>query len=1180
MKRLWFFVSLVLLMGCNNPTEEPSDPVYTYPTEITYKIGDPVPELKDVLVIQDENGTVVDTLDYTVRYGNLSWVVVGSYPITINHNGESHDVIVHVELDYTFELLGEDYVELELGEDFTDPGYRLVDHNGNALSNPSEWSSSTPVLDVDTYGDYILEYRFSAHGVEDSLTRTVRVLDAVPPVGTIVEERTTFLSDELPLNWHHFFYFTDDTDLAIHYAIYDSEDTEQSMFDGDGHYLLEATATDIHGNTTTMQKEVVIVTLPLTATHYDEVRAPWQFAMDGFVPVPSYYFEQTILPFQEDVLFIGLDETNEIGPHLSRRPFDDTMFQQTDWNIDLSNWPQILSFVETDQGFRMVYFEFYADITVLEISEDGAILSESTIAFPSGTDKLVHAWAADGDHLYLSLKESNGTFVVYEMTLDGIFTRMPYEDPSVSNLRLEWVNVLDEAVHLMYHYDADGSRHYRIVRMDESGPVIVLDQEGYLQDRYQFHADGSVYRWNNDRIESLNSNFEVLDRFDFDCLSNVRIAVGDTRLYVSGMMSAMCTAYTDEVAWEKGQALLVLDRTDLSLIQAGGLSHPELWIRRMITNGDDLMILFYEDTDTGRKGYVHVMDDSAIYDMEIPPTLEGDLSDLASMDLSNQDWLQAIPSDGGVTVHLDHLQAVDGIQWILYTFTLQGTPYWVSQPYHYRAGSAPVLTCSFGDTLVTPDLDSMLALCQATDAEDGDLQDAITVDAVKANLAQPHNVYRISVTDTDGYTTERLVHVLWLQDDTAFVVDHTWHDRDIHQVLTLDLWHHVTIETIPEDGLYLISYAYGEETARVALPAPSSGSYRLGMVEDTILLYGDVDLGQGDWDHLTLPENHPGSDLLLFDTSLTLVASPYYDQLPIAISSRWITLSVHSNTVFLTQTYRTTARHQYQVVPLDAFDGIYQTTNYDFDDHRYYMFDESGYYIARKDSDGFPNLAYVEHYDWNHQLLGTIPFGVSASGASTHIQGLNILDGQLCAYVSYYQEPTLSDLYGVPYGTVLMCLDEAQQAVPQYLITSIEGNVSFHGDSYAYLIASNYSLAFQTHDRRGQQTIPLFNPIYLSERHYAGHVLYGTITGPTLLLQKTDDTMQHLKTVVHIWTTTLTDIPYDDATANVTDVLVLHHNDTAVDYTVLDTQLVDGTWFVHIQPDGLDATMWIPLEAQ
>jgi hypothetical protein len=106
------------------------------------------------------------------------------------------------------------------------------------------------------------------------------------------------------------------------------------------------------------------------------------------------------------------------------------------------------------------------------------------------------------------------------------------------------------------------------------------------------------------------------------------------------------------------------------------------------------------------------------------------------------------------------------------------------------------------------------------------------------------------------------------------------------------------------------------------------------------------------------------------------------------------------------------------------------------------------------------------------------------------------------------------------------------------------------------------------------------NKRYLSERHYAGHVLYGTITGPTLLLQKTDDTMQHLKTVVHIWTTTLTDIPYDDATANVTDVLVLHHNDTAVDYTVLDTQLVDGTWFVHIQPDGLDATMWIPLEAQ
>lgn len=89
------------------------------------------------------------------------------------------------------ELQGEDTVAVEYGEPFTDPGCKVLLRgtvfwkDGLALDAPVQVTGS---VQEDKVGKTVLEYRVSCYGMEAAASRTVRVVDTVCPVISLLPD--------------------------------------------------------------------------------------------------------------------------------------------------------------------------------------------------------------------------------------------------------------------------------------------------------------------------------------------------------------------------------------------------------------------------------------------------------------------------------------------------------------------------------------------------------------------------------------------------------------------------------------------------------------------------------------------------------------------------------------------------------------------------------------------------------------------------------------------------------------------------------------------------------------------------------------------------------------------------------------------------------------------------------
>ncbi|QDI92057.1 DUF5011 domain-containing protein [Salicibibacter halophilus] len=134
---------------------------------------------------EEEEGDLTDEVD--VDTGNLDTSEPGEYTVTYsveNSAGETASVereVVVVEEDDpedpvgSIELEGNEEMELEVGDDFDDPGFTVVDEEGNELDEVEVTVEGE--VDTTKTGTNELTYSVENNDEIDSVTRTVNVVD-------------------------------------------------------------------------------------------------------------------------------------------------------------------------------------------------------------------------------------------------------------------------------------------------------------------------------------------------------------------------------------------------------------------------------------------------------------------------------------------------------------------------------------------------------------------------------------------------------------------------------------------------------------------------------------------------------------------------------------------------------------------------------------------------------------------------------------------------------------------------------------------------------------------------------------------------------------------------------------------------------------------------------------------
>tara|TARA_B110000444_G_scaffold261390_1_gene313125 strand:+ start:1834 stop:3243 length:1410 start_codon:yes stop_codon:yes gene_type:complete len=191
MKRLYFFVLLLLLNGCFDRVL--SDDVFEITKAksppIILLIGSPIIDIELGVGFVDPGFTATDLDDgdltsLVIVSGTVDTSITGAYPITytvIDSDGNSisitRTVVVSLDIPPVITLTGSPTINITLGDDFTDPGATAKDNKDGDLT-ASLTTSGT--VDTSNVGTYSIVYSVSdSGGNSTSLIRTVIVGEAL-----------------------------------------------------------------------------------------------------------------------------------------------------------------------------------------------------------------------------------------------------------------------------------------------------------------------------------------------------------------------------------------------------------------------------------------------------------------------------------------------------------------------------------------------------------------------------------------------------------------------------------------------------------------------------------------------------------------------------------------------------------------------------------------------------------------------------------------------------------------------------------------------------------------------------------------------------------------------------------------------------------------------------------------
>lgn len=177
------FLFVGILVGCDGLLDPANEaPIVTGTSVLVYDLGDEEPNWTSFVTAEDvEDGAIMITTDM-VDATNVDFLTAGNYVVNIYVN-DSEDkstlFTINVEIvdnrEYTFSLLGEDSVTIEVLSDYAEAGVLALDLDGAV----ADYTTSGTV-NSNEVGVYSLSYTLA--GVETPLNRTVNVVDTTAPV--------------------------------------------------------------------------------------------------------------------------------------------------------------------------------------------------------------------------------------------------------------------------------------------------------------------------------------------------------------------------------------------------------------------------------------------------------------------------------------------------------------------------------------------------------------------------------------------------------------------------------------------------------------------------------------------------------------------------------------------------------------------------------------------------------------------------------------------------------------------------------------------------------------------------------------------------------------------------------------------------------------------------------------
>ena len=125
---------------------------------------------------------------YTIVMFLLFWVVIGIIILTHKMN------MYIIENDYSFKLIGNEEITLLEGEEYIEPGFKILSKDGINLSKYVNVSNN---IEIDKIGTYEVKYKSKYNKVRKKLTRKINVIEKEVSMSERMLEK--MLEDYTPL---------------------------------------------------------------------------------------------------------------------------------------------------------------------------------------------------------------------------------------------------------------------------------------------------------------------------------------------------------------------------------------------------------------------------------------------------------------------------------------------------------------------------------------------------------------------------------------------------------------------------------------------------------------------------------------------------------------------------------------------------------------------------------------------------------------------------------------------------------------------------------------------------------------------------------------------------------------------------------------------------------------------